>query len=426
MRKRLKALAEDKFIKNNSIYFLGSLLVAFFSYLYHPVLGRMMSVSDFGEVQTLLSLVAQTGVFLGIFSVIVVNIVANAEGKEEKLKIISRLYRFALFTSLTFALLLVGASSWLKSFFNFKSFWPFISLAVIIAISVSFTFRRAYLQAVKDFWAVSLVGLIGTVGRLVFAVILVYLGFSSFGAIFAIVLADLLIMLFVYQKTRACFSLKLLANETKPRGLKRELRYGLLIFCSSGFVTFLYTADVLIVKHYFPASEAGLYSGIATIARAIFFLTGSVAGVLLPSIKIRNSFVENHRIFKKALTLILLIGGGAGLTFSLFSDTVIRYSIGSKYASMAGTLPKMSLFLFIASVINLFVVYFLALREYLLIPIAFVSGALVAGLSFFRHESLTTIINNFLFVSIFTLVWLAFLYWQRSRKVNEANIVRAN
>lgn len=426
MRAKIKALAEDKFIKNNTIYFLGSLLVAFFSYLYHPVLGRMMSISDFGEVQTLLSLVAQTGVFLGIFNIIVVNIVTNAEGDAEKVKIISRLYRFALFISLTFALLLVAASPWLESFFNFQSFWPFVSLAVIVAISVSFSFRRAYLQAVKDFWAVSIAGLIGTAGRLVFAVLLVYLGFSSLGAISAIVLADLLIMLFVYQKTRAQFSLKLATDEATPRGLKRELRYGLLIFFASGFVTFLYTSDILIVKHYFPAAEAGLYSGIATVARAIFFITGSVAGVLLPSIKIRNSFAKNHQIFKKALVLIILIGGATGLTFSLFSDTVIRYSIGAKYASMAGVLPKMSLFLFLASVINLFFVYFLALREYLLIPFAFLSGVLVAGISFLRHENLNAVINNFLFSSIFTLVWLSLLYWQRSRKVNETNIVRAN
>lgn len=426
MRKKLKALAEDKFIKNNTIYFLGSLLVAFFSYLYHPVLGRMMTVADFGEVQTLLSLVAQTGVFLGIFNIIVVNIVANAEGGEEKLKIISRLYRFALFASLAFALALAGGSPWLERFFNFQSFWPFISLALILALSVSVTFRRAYLQAMKDFWAVSLAGIIGTAGRLIFAVMLVYLGFASFGAISAIVIANLFILLYVYAKTRSRFFLKLSVEEEKPRGLKKELKYGFLIFCASGFVTFLYTSDILFVKHYFPAAEAGLYSGIATIARAIFFITGSVAGVLLPSIKIRNPFAKNHQIFKKALALITLIGGGTGLTFSLFSDTVIRYSIGGKYASMAGTLPKMSLFLFLASVINLFFVYFLALREYLLIPIAFLSGALVAGLSFFRHESLNAVINNFLFSSIFTLVWLALLYWQRSRKVNEANVVRAN
>ncbi len=426
MRAKIKALAEDKFIKNNTIYFLGSLLVAFFSYLYHPILGRMMPVADFGEVQTLLSLVAQTGVFLGIFNVIVVNIVANAQGDAEKLKIISRLYRFALFVSLSFALLLALSSPWLESFFNFHSFWPFISLAVIIAISVSFTFRRAYLQAVRDFWAVSIAGIIGTAGRLIFAIILVYLGFSSFGAISAIVLADLLIMLFVFQKTRERFSLKLEAQTEKPRGLKRELKYGFLIFCASGFVTFLYTSDILIVKHYFPATEAGLYSGIATIARAIFFITGSVAGVLLPSIKIRNSFTKNHRIFKKALALITLIGGTTGLTFSLFSDTVIRYSIGTKYTQMAEFLPKMSLFLFLVSVINLFFVYFLALREYLLIPIAFLSGLLIAGLSFFRHENLNTVINNFLFSSIFTLVWLLLLYWKRSRKVNASNIVRTN
>ncbi len=70
MRAKIKALADDRFVKNNVIFFFGSMGVAFLSYLYHPILGRIMKVEDFGEVQTLLSLVTQVSVPLGIFAVI--------------------------------------------------------------------------------------------------------------------------------------------------------------------------------------------------------------------------------------------------------------------------------------------------------------------------------------------------------------------
>ena len=39
----------DNFLKNNIIFFCGTMVVSVFNYLYHPILGRMMSVEKFGK-----------------------------------------------------------------------------------------------------------------------------------------------------------------------------------------------------------------------------------------------------------------------------------------------------------------------------------------------------------------------------------------
>jgi len=170
---------------------------------------------------------------------------------------------------------------------------------------------------------------------------------------------------------------------------------------------------VIIIKHYFPADQAGFYSGIATIARIIFFITASVAGVLISHIKIENPDKENKKTLKKSLFLVGGLGGVALLTFLVFPDIVIKVLIGQRYLEYANLLPRLSLLLFLVSVINVFFFYYLALRKYFLALIAILSPLLVIVLSYFRHDSLLEIINNFLWVSALILITLLFRFlWQ--------------
>jgi predicted PurR-regulated permease PerM len=53
--------------------------VAVLNYAFHPILGRLMNPSDFGDIQAFISLLAQSAIIFGAFSVVVVNITTNTE-----------------------------------------------------------------------------------------------------------------------------------------------------------------------------------------------------------------------------------------------------------------------------------------------------------------------------------------------------------
>jgi len=404
----IKQIYKDKFIKNNAIFFVGTLIISVLTYLYHPVLSRMMNIEDFGEVQALISLYAILGVILGVYRVMVVNIVSNSENIQEKQEIILRLKKSGLLLVITIALLMIILSNYLKQFLNFRSIYPFISLAVLLIIGLFSNIRGAILQGWHDFKAVSIAGIISALGRLGFAVLLVYLGWSAFGAITALVIAEIISLLYVFNKSRKQLSLPLSLKIKSNRPLKNELKYGLLILVVGLCITFLYSADVIIIKHYFPPEQAGLYSGLATIARIIFFITGSVSGVLLPSIKIDDLKNENRKILLKAALILSGLGGLALLVFSVFSQLVIKILIGQRYLVYGNLLPKLSLLLFIISLINLIFIYYLALRKYFLCFVAVLSPLVIIALSVFRHNSLSQIINNFLLISVLILIYLVF------------------
>ena len=407
---------QDKFLKDNFIFFIGSMVVAVFNYLYHPILGRMMDIESFGEVQALISLFVLFSMVIGVFKTIVINIVANAREFKEKQEIILMLQKVGLCLVLIISSLIIIFSQKLKLFLNFSSFYPFISLAILLILSLFFTFRSAILQAFHKFKEVSIANIYLSAGRLFFAITLVYIGWASFGAITAIVLSQFIALIYVYIKTKDNL-ISLIGSKIKINSkVKKEFAYGFLVFLATLCIAFLYSADVIIIKHYFSAEEAGFYSGIATIARIIFFLSGSVAGVLISHIKIENTDKENKKTLIKGLFLIGSLGGVALLTFLIIPDIIIKVLIGQRYLAYAYLLPKLSILLFLVSIISLLFYYFLALRKYFLSVIALASPIFVLLLTYFNHQTLLQVVNNFLLISILILVFFFVRYfWQLLR-----------
>src|SRR5262249_32510346 len=74
LRRLARRALASPFLRHNAVYFAGSLLVAFLNYLYYPVLGRLLQPADFGEVQAVISLFLQAGVFLQVLGTVTVGV----------------------------------------------------------------------------------------------------------------------------------------------------------------------------------------------------------------------------------------------------------------------------------------------------------------------------------------------------------------
>lgn len=408
---KLKAATRDGFIRNNLIFFCSSLIVAVFNYLYHPILGRIMKVADFGEVQTLISLFTEVTIITGVSRIIIVNVISNGTSEAHAKEIIGMLYKAVLCFAFIIGIAMIILSPYLKTFFHFSSFYPFVSLAIILISGLMLGFREAIPQGLSDFKTISISQIINSSGRLIFAVFLVFVGWSTLGAISAIIIAQLLAFSYVAPKTRNFFNHPWVKLKIDGR-IKKELKYGALVLLVTLCVTFLYTADIIIVKHYFPSESAGLYSGISIIARIIFFVTSSIAAVMLPSIKINDINGQNGKILSKSLYLTFALGGVTLVIFSLFPEFIISIFIGKRYLAYADLLPRLGLVLFLTSIINILSYYMLALRNY---GIAAVSAAGILAIfvaSIFRHDTLIHVVDNFLFGAVIIVCLLFVLYFK--------------
>jgi O-antigen/teichoic acid export membrane protein len=413
--KKISSLKSDVFLKNYVVYFLGSMVVAGLNYLFHPVLGRLLLPTDFGDLQVFISLLTQAGIILGAFSLVIVNISLNTENIAKRDALIAELRRISFYVIITLATLLIIFISQLKVFLNLNSVYPIIGLVISLVLSVTSNVRSAYLHGRGRFGELSISGGISALGRLLFAVILIYMGVGPVSAIIAIILAQLASLVFLYVRTKDELHLDTKTNSTilEKGFIKKELIYGLLVLCSTGLVSFIYTSDVLIVKHFFDTHTAGVYSGISAVAKIIFFLLAPVGGVLLASVKISNTPKENSSALLKSLVISTILGGTVLIAFFLFYGIIIKLILGQNYVDSAYMLPKVGVIMFLSSLVNVLVYYFLALRRFFLVGLSIIGVFIISLLLILNHSSINSILND-LIISISILIFIFFIFYAKN------------
>jgi O-antigen/teichoic acid export membrane protein len=417
-------LSKGQFLRHNFIFFMGSMAVAFLNYLYHLALSRFMSIQEFGEVQVLLSVLLQLSILFSAFGIVIVHVSANVKDRNERNLRLGELYTliFSITGFIVFFFLLF--SPFLKQILEFSSLLPFIAFSAVLVTAAPFVFHRSQLQGNRDFTGVSLAsGLVAT-GRLVVGILLIVLGMSVFGALIGFALAQVLavgyILLLRAQHDHVRPVLKL-----HFQIIKQELSYGLLLLIAIGFITVLYTADVVLVKYLFSPETAGLYAGISTVGKIILFATGSIAGVLLPSIKQYATTKENHDILLKSFALTLAVGVPCLLLFSFFPEFFVSLLVGKEYLQLASLLPLLSLAVFLVSLTNLFYFYFFALRCHILFLLSFIGLLSLATIMFFFHGSVAQIVNSFLASSLIAFATVLLIYGVEYIKNLKAGAVKA-
>lgn len=410
MKQTLKTITGSTFLRHNAILFVGSLLVGFANYIYYPVLGRLLDPATFGEVQALTALFTQLSLFLIVLGQVTVNIVANYTDEDKKQLVLFELEKFALFLSAGLALLLMAFSWQLRDFFHFESAWPFIIILAGLVMSVPLSFRNAFLRAHKDFTSFSVSQLIGSFAKLGLSAFFVILGFKSIGAMGGILISQLIAFWYAATIARKLGFYKPASSRYLGKidmsSIRPELKYGALVFIGSLAITLLSSVDIFVVKHYFDPQTAGEYAGISTVAKIIFFLTGSISQVLLPSIKLSNTIRENLSYLGKSLVLLTAIGGASVIIFTAFAEQVVHILMGSAYATYVEFLPELSLAMFLLSVAGLFISYYLALREYQLATVVILGIGVTGWLMVTRHNTLGDVVSNLVYGSIAMLALL--------------------
>lgn len=199
---RLKRIHRSPFMRQNATLFVGTLLVSILNYLYYPILGRLLDLQDFGEVQVLVSFFLQLMMLLMVLTQVTTNIVANNDNNGEKQAVILDLEKLALWVS--FGLFALGSLlSWqLMQALQFQSPWPFILLLLAFVVTVPFTFRSGYLRGKQKFFDVSVASLVGSASKIIASAGLVLVGFGTIGAIGGLVVAQLLALAYTIYRAR--------------------------------------------------------------------------------------------------------------------------------------------------------------------------------------------------------------------------------
>lgn len=386
-------LVKNQLVKGSATLFLGNLAGNFGNYLYHLVMGRMLGPSDYGALESVISLVYIFGIPLMALNLAVIKIVSRLRGQKQEAKIASfyhHLNRQIFWVGLISGLFLSFFSPLIKNFLHLDSLWPILMTVFYSFIWIFVGINSSVLNALLKFPQVSLINIIAAFSKLIMAIILVWLGFSVLGATGAFFLGSLLSFLF----SRHALA-RLIQNQKKSAPLlkiKDIARQTFPFFILTLSFTSLYTVDVILARHFLSADQAGFYAALSVLGKIIFFATQPVILVMFPLVTARHAAGEDYqKLFFLGLFLVFLISLGVTGVYLLFPELMVKIPFGSQYLSAAKHLVIFGLFLSFHSLGFLVANFFLSLSQNQAAVLPVFAAALQALLVTLFHQSLTQI-----------------------------------
>lgn len=429
MKDHIHNLIKIDLVRYNLVFLLGTLAISFFNYLYYPIVGRLVSVSDFGEIQAIIAIFMQLGIILTAFGYVVTNIINNADDYKKNEARIIKLERITLVVSIGVFFILCISSFVLKNSLQFGSIVPIIMVGFLVVLNVPSTSRTYFLQGLRRLKEVSIAGVIFAAGKLVLTVILILLGMNVFAVMTGYIIAQTASLIYLLHKTkgqfpgfRSSFTVHIKKYVVMEKSLKNEIVYGIAILVLLSGITLLYSSDSIAVRFFFSPVESGMYSAISAVSKIVYFVTASVAGVLIATIKIRHTHKANVKILKRSFVIITIVGGIVTLCFAIFPKFFMTLLFGSKYSEVAYLLPLLSIVMLLCSYNNLVVCYEIALRRFKAIYFMIVGIALLVIFLIMYHDTLLHVVVSYLVSNAVVLVILS-IHILRRKSDAEAIIV---
>jgi len=181
-------------------------------------------------------------------------------------------------------------------------------------------------------------------------------------------------------------------------------------------LTSLYSSDVILVKHFFPSFEAGLYSAVSVLGKIVFFASGVVPAVMFPLV---SEKFENGGEYSHFLNQSFFIVGGVSLLITiiyfLFPSLMLRTLYGDSYLKASVYLGVFAIFISFYSLSNLLVNFFLSIRKTQVAGICLFAAILQIILISLFHRNLLEVIRISLSISVLLFLSLMIFLKQNDK-----------
>ena len=335
----------------------------FLNFIFQLSMARMLSLSDYGVMATIFSMIYILSVFSESIQVVIAKYSASEKKKGEIKNILKRGLKKSLLASLLlFFVYLVFAIPFSKLV---KVDYVLLSLSGLVIFSTFLMpITRGIMQGQKRFGGLGINMILESFIKLVLAALFVYFGFRVYGAIMGAIIGTGLALI---------FSFLTLKDITKSKEEKIDTvemyKYARPAFFVTLAVVALYSLDLVIARIVFSPELSGMYAVASILSKAIFWGTQPLSRAMFPMT------AENHRDNKKSknifLNAFLMLISLVIIALSLFyfiPEFIIKIFSGEIIPESAKILIYLGLGTSFISIANLVLLYKLSLgktRRYL-------------------------------------------------------------
>lgn len=410
---KLKKIKENRELMDTALVGGATLFGSIFSYLLQFVLGRKLSVADYGTFNALLSLSSLVGVFAGVFGTALIKIFAEIYAKKENEKLKSlfiNALNFSLTVGFILFLIIFSLREVISNYLNIGDGLLVVLFGFSVALGFVIVIPNSYLQGTQEFKKYSMFHIVSLFNRFIIPTIFVFIGLGLRGVYFAAPLASILSFFIGF------FMIGMSFNRFKKidvsSNFKKVFSFGASVVLVNFSLMALNNVDLILVKKYFSSVDAGYYAGTMTLGKILLFGAGAVSVVMFPKV---TALYANGQYFmgrlKKLLSFLLGVLILGVFCYQVFPGIITNLFFGKAFENSVKYLPLFSVFVAFYVLINFLVMFFLAIDKkkvgFLLLP-----GVLIQyiALNFF-HDSLWEVINVNIMVSVFTLLLLSVYFY---------------
>lgn len=350
-------------LRQGMLLILATTVAYGLDYLFNLTAGRLLDQSGFGVFVALTGvgqiIVVASRVIQTVMTRYVAQFPALPEAQGKTASFFRAMFRRAWFWGGAAMAMLFLASNPLASFLKIDDVRPVWALAAATLLMVVRPIVGGTLQGKQQFAALGGVQIVQAVMRLGLGALLMIAGLGAFGAMAALPLASLFALAYgafalgkdVWQSTETHHGVS----------LSDMVRFS--AFAAAGLVGYalLVNMDAILAKRFFEPVAAGNYGAAVTLGKVIQFFPLAVIMILFPKAAQRKVTRRDPAgVLLPALLLVFVFCGGVALIYALFTDTIVRYTVGASYQVSARLLGLEALAMLLLSTANVWLNYFLS------------------------------------------------------------------
>lgn len=405
MKKYVLLLVNNTVLINSGIMFVGTMVVNLGAYLYHVIVGRIMGPERYGEFAALFSLLFILSVPANVVQISLTKFYSDIKAKGNKgqaKSLLLRILKYLTIGSIVGGLLFIPFIPLLQKMLRIEDVMSFIWLFGIVASSFYITAGNGILNGYQKFLSSSIYQIINVGTRLVTGVLLAPFGAAT--TLFGMIISNCITLIYGMFPLKFVLEAKSV-HHSLPK--KEAIQFAFPTLMTTLAITMLYNVDVVLVKMFFQAQDAGIYASLNIFGKIIFFASSALLIVLFPMAAERKvSGKEYKSIIRIGLVGVGGISIGIAIVYLLLSSVIPTLLFGNAYANAGQYLGLYGLFLAFITTINYLSMMCLAVNRTKVWRLLFIGVCLqIAGMFLFHTTLFSLIISNvlvtlFLFVSI--------------------------
>lgn len=412
----LNRLASHELVSGSFYIFIGSIFANFLAFLLNLFLARNLSYADYAIFASLLSVITLAAIPAGSMSAVIMKFATGffAKKEGENLKHLYLIF-FKFVTGLSIVIILLSFifSGLIVQFLHIDNIWYVIASGLVISAFYLNTLNTAFLQSLLKFKFIAFLNIFGSFFKLIVGVVLVILGYKAFGglgALFSMTFSMFLISYFPLSKI-----LKVKSSSKEMLINRKEIfKYAVPTFITVLFLTSFTSTDVILVKHFFSAKNAGFYAGLSLIGKVIFYFTAPIPMVMFPLLVKRHATGRSfNNLFYLALLLVIFPSVAITAFYFVFPNFVINLFLGGReYLYVVPFLGIFGLYLTVFSLVNVCVNFFLSLNKTNVSVFVVLAAVSQIILIYIFHSNFYQVIGVSLLALVLLFIALLFIFFK--------------